>query len=99
MIHLNETMNVAIELIQKIKEKPESLVTLFDERIQFVFQIGRKLKNAGILRVKRGPNGGYYRPFTDKTSLYEVYKALNKENIPDTLVGKAVKQTLKDIWI
>lgn len=98
----NRSTEVAINLIAKLTDKPQTIVSLsarISEPRPFMEQIANRLRMSRVISVKRGPGGGIFlhRP----VSAWDVITAFDGErDVPLNDFGltyAAVKSTLQQI--
>ena len=100
----NKTTEIAVNLLSKLTDKPQRIEDLANQigapRF-FTDHIVRRLRIAGLLTIKRGPNGGCIK--SRQVNAWEVMTAFDNE-IPVAmndfgLVYATVKATLEKTLI
>lgn len=72
-------LTIAVDLLMTLKRKPqrvEELAIQLKTTTDFLQQIVRQLRNAGLVEVKRGPGGGVYN-INDTVSVETLVNAVS----------------------
>lgn len=81
---LNKKLEIGINAVRVLKTKTDATKTAdlaveVGTTVNFLEQIMRNLKNAGIVDVKRGPGGGYMLNTSKNVTAYDVAKAVGRD--------------------
>jgi DNA-binding IscR family transcriptional regulator len=82
-MNFTKDVEISIELLYKLKDFKEPIkVAYFVDELKttqaYLDQIVNRLKKGGLLKVKRGPNGGIYRASMNPYSIALIQKVLNR---------------------
>lgn len=99
MLKVNRNIEVALQTTEflKGKEKPVRLQDIAESigtTSNFIEQVARKLRIAGVLVAVRGPGGGYLLNSEIKVTALTVAEALGY--IPPVVLGRSVADRLRE---
>ena len=94
--------NAAMLVHALSKNKKVGLVEFSDKHglsLHYMEQIGRKLRQSGILGTKRGPGGGYFLA-QERVSVADIIKAVDRaKRGADTPLGRAAMKALDGVVV